>query len=254
MKKHLSLFLLLLVVFSNNFWANENQLSIFNKANLHYENEEYQEAKEIYLSLLEEQFISDDLHFNLGNAYFKNNQIANAILHYEKSLKINPGNKDAAYNLKLANQKTVDKIEAIPELFIYRWWKSIYNLLSADQWAKLSITLFLLCTFPFLLFLFIDKIKVRKASFFSACTTVCLAFVCWFFAFQQKKYLLSKEHAVILEPSVNIISAPSEGSSQLFVLHEGTKVKLLDETGYWFKVSLPNGNEGWLKKQTIEAI
>lgn len=252
-KQHLLLFVFCLL-FATSSKAGNSYLSEFELANQLYDSGNFVQAKTAYLNLWDEGIISDDLHFNLGNAYFKTNEIARAILHYEKAIKINPANVDAAYNLKLANEKTVDKIESIPDLFIYRWWRAIYNAFAADNWAKIAITLFFLTALFFAVFLFIGNSQSKKTSFYLAVSSFTIAFFCWLMAHQQNQYLHKIEYAIILQPSVNIISAPTEGSSQLFVLHEGTKVKVKDETDIWLKVSLPNGNEGWLKKESIESI
>jgi tetratricopeptide (TPR) repeat protein len=244
----------LLLVFGIEAKANEADLAIFEAANQHYENGQYEEAKEKYIQLLESEYLSDDLHYNLGNTYFKLKGIAPAILHYEKALKINPANADAAFNLKLANQKTVDKIESIPDLFIYRWWNSIYNLFPASRWAAITIALFFIAVFAVFLFLFTSYPFLKRVGFYGGLIAFIIGLFSWFLAFQQTTNLETKKHAIVMNASVNIISAPSEGSSQLFVLHEGTKVSLRDQTGNWLKVSLPNGNEGWIEAGQLAVI
>ena len=236
------------------FPAQESEKALFENANKLYENGEYKEAEKMYVQLLEKDYISDDLHYNLGNALFKTNQLAKAILHYEKALKINPSNEDAAYNLELANNKTIDKVEAIPDLFLYRWWQAIYNFLSVDHWAKLTVILFTLALLGFSLFLFSSAISLRKLGFYSILIFTFLALASWFLASQHNKAFSAEKSAIIMLPTVNILSAPSEGSSQLFVLHEGTKVNIKDKTEGWLKVSLPNGNEGWIVSSELEVI
>lgn len=234
--------------------AQTNDRALFESANDLYEKAEYKEAKKVYLQLLEEGYVSDDLHYNLANTFFKTNQIANAILHYEKAVKINPANEDAAYNLELANQKTIDKVEAIPDLFIYRWWRSIYNLLSVDNWAKLTVFLFFIALLAFALFLMSKSIFLKKLGFYTVVVALLLACGSWFLAAHQYNSLSAEKSAIIMSSTVNIVSAPSEGSSQLFVLHEGTKVRIKDRTEGWLEIALPNGNEGWIKSDQLEII
>lgn len=229
-------------------------LNEFNRGNTYYENQHYDSAIVVYEGLINKAYFSDDLHYNLANAYFKSNRLAKAILHYEKALKINPSNADAAYNLAIANEKTVDRIEAIPELFIYRWWKSIFNLFSADLWSKIALFFFVIALAGISLYWFLSAINIRKIGFFTAVIALFLALFSWFMAMQQNNYLNKLNFAIIIEPTVNIISSPSPGSSTLFVLHEGTKVKVKDEKGEWYNVSLPNGNEGWIKKSLVGEI
>ena len=251
-EKLLAFTLLLLLGVSVN--ANEGDLALFNEANLRYEEGNFEAAQNKYIQLLEREYISDDLHYNLGNTYFKQKKIAPAILHYEKALKINPANEDAAFNLKLANQKTVDKIEAIPDLFIYRWWNSIYTLFSSSSWAMITIALFFVAVFTVFLFLFTASSFMKRLSFYSGLIALILGLFSWFLAYQQHKSLHAEKYAIIMNASVNVISAPSSGSSQLFVLHEGTKVSLKDKTGNWLKVALPNGNEGWIEAEKLAVI
>ncbi|MBL4708557.1 MAG: tetratricopeptide repeat protein [Flavobacteriales bacterium] len=234
--------------------AQNNALDQLNTANQFYENGEFSEAEQAYKSLLADGYQSDDLHFNLGNSLFKTKQIGPAILHYEKAVKLNPNNEDAAYNLQLANKKTVDKIEAIPELFIYRWWKSIYNLFPADNWAKIMITLLLISLLGFGTFKFTRTVSLKKFGFYVFTSGMVLALMSWGLAASQKSYVAKNTHAIIMESTVDILSAPSAGSSQLFVLHEGTKVKIKGKTEGWFEISLPNGNQGWIETKSLGLI
>lgn len=235
--------------------ANDStDLQVFKSANLLYEEGDYKEATERYQRLLDKGYISDDLHYNLANSYFKTEDIAPAILHYERALKINPRNEDAINNLRIANEKTVDKIEQVPVLFFYRWYKNAVNLFHVDTWAKITIALLFLGLFCFTLYLLSQTIRIKKLAFYSFSLALILGLISWFMAAQQERLLKTKEYAIIMNPTVTISSSPSEGSSQLFVLHEGSKVKIKEEIDEWYRVALPNGNEGWVEKTELEAI
>jgi len=248
-------FCLILFLIGMNFHdAKANSLSLLDSANSNYEKENFSKAVIFYDSLLKLGFSSTDLHYNIANAYFKNRQIAHAILHFEKAVKIDPSNEDAIYNLKIANEKTVDKVKSIPELFIYRWWKNIYNLNSADVWSKIFIAFLLLSLGGFGIYFFSNQLQFRKLGFYGAIFNLSLGLICLILAIQQKAYIESSTAAIIIEPTVNIVSSPSEGSSQLFVLHEGTKVTIKDQSREWLKVALPNGNEGWIKSALLAEI
>lgn len=229
-------------------------LEQFNKATTAFDSSNYVEAVKIYESLIAKDIISSDLHFNLGNAFFKQNDIPKAILNYEKAIKIDPNNTDAAYNLKLANSKTIDKIESIPDLFLYRWWKTIFNLFSSENWAKLTVLVLFFSIGFAALYFFSNATTLKKTGFYGATTLFFIMLFTWFLAQQQRSYLNQKEYAIIIEPTVNINSSPSMGSSKLFVLHEGTKVKIENETNEWFEISLPNGNKGWVKSALLKGI
>ena len=246
---------LLSLLFSFALMANDSSgVEAFKAANSLYENGEYQKAAEEYKQLIDQGYISDDIHYNLANSYFKTNNIAASILNYERALKINPNNEDAANNLVLANEKTVDKIEQVPELFFYRWIDSFVNIMSIDAWAKLSVGLFFLALTCFALYLFATTLPLKKSAFYAFVVIFMLGITSWIMAAKQKHSLEAKNYAIIMNPTVNIISSPSEGSSQLFVLHEGSKVKIKEETEEWFRVALPNGNEGWVNKVDVKSI
>ena len=241
---------LTLGLFASEDFAEEK----LNQANELYEKGEYSEASKAYKSLLADGYFSADVHYNLGNSYYQLNQIAPAILHYEKALKLNPSHEDAAFNLILANEKTIDKIEAIPELFIYRWWKSIYNLFGMDTWAKWVVVFFFIALMGLLIYWIGSKLSLRKIGFYTFLTAFVLALFSWLMADRQKSKLNRIDYAIIMEPTVNINSSPSAGSSKLFVLHEGTKVKVEEVDEDWMNVSLPNGNKGWVKMEKLEVI
>ncbi|MEQ8910071.1 MAG: tetratricopeptide repeat protein [Vicingaceae bacterium] len=245
---------LFLSFLSFSLCSQEEALSRFQAANQSYEEAQYDSSIAAYQALLAEGYSAADLHYNLANAYFKTNQIASAILHYEKALKIDPTHEDAAFNLKLANEKTIDRIESIPELFIYRWWKTIVNLFSYDQWATFIPFLLIIGLLGFALYLFLDVMALRKLGFYTALLCLFLSLLSWFLAHRQSHYLNKTQFAIVMDPTVNINSSPSAGSSKLFVLHEGTKLKVEEEKEKWIKVSLPNGNEGWIKKSLVGVI
>lgn len=246
--------LFILVLLGLTVQAQDQALNNFKEANQWYEEGLYDSSITIYQALLENDYSSADLHYNLANAYFKTNRIAPAILHYEKALKINPSHEDAAFNLAIANEKTIDRIDAIPELFLRRWWNSLVNLISYEQWAKLIPILLIIGLIGFTLYLFLKTLAIRKFGFYIALFCLTFSLFSWFMASQQYSYLNKSSFAIVLQPTVNINSSPSTGSSKLFVLHEGTKLKVEEEKEDWLKVSLPNGNEGWIKKSMVGVI
>ncbi len=228
--------------------------SMLDSAASNYKKGEYNKSIQIYTTLLDSNYLSEDLHYNLANAYFKNNDLALAILHYEKAIKINPSMEDAKHNLEIANAKTIDKIDQIPELFIYRWWKSLLNLFSLKTWSNGSILLFIFFIIGLSTYLLSNGISLKKLGFYFGIINLFLAVLFWFMAFRHQAILKSVDFAIIIEPTVNINSSPSEGSSKLFVLHEGTKVKVKSSAEGWTEVSLPNGNSGWIENDLIAFI
>ncbi len=252
MSKYWNILSILLLLFIS--LSAQSDMDKFKQANELYQEEKFQEAIELYNSLLDQDYISDDLHYNLANAYFRTNKIAKAILHYEKALKINPANEDAAHNLEYANARTIDKIETPPSLFFYRWWQALIHSFSSSSWAYFVILFGLFAIAGLGIFFFFSDSWIRKTSFYSASATLALAIICWFVADRHHRSIEEADYAIIINPTVDINSSPSEGSSRLFVLHEGSKVKLKEKNQDWFEIKLPNGNTGWMKAKDLEII
>ena len=183
------------------------------------------------------------------------NNIAKAILNYEKALVLNPSNNDIHFNLELAKNKTIDKVTPMSEVFLVTWMKSLTNTMSEKGWAKLAIFTFLLTLLALILYYFSNKISFKKIGFISA---LCLLLVCIIantFASSQKKKAQSHETAIIMSPSITVKSTPNEGGTDLFILHEGRKVTIKDNTmREWKEILLEDGNAGWVPSSAIEII
>jgi len=247
--------ILFLLVGTNAFSFDEEEAGkMLFKANKAYAGNNFNRAGQLYDSLINLGYISADVHYNLGNALYKQNRIAEAILHYEKSLKLDPGMKDAAHNLKLANLKTVDKIESIPDLFIVSWWKNLLNLFHADEWATFSVLVLFFALLGAIIYLFAPIELLKKAGFYLGIALRFLCIVTWLLAARQHAYLQKSTEAIIITPTINVNSSPTNGSTKLFVLHQGTKVSLLDKSEEWIKIRIPDGNEGWMREKDLREI
>ena len=219
-----------------------------------YMRNDFAAAIQIYEALLQNGE-APEIYYNLGNSYYKSGDIARAILNYERALLLSPGNTDIRANLEVAQAKTIDKVTPIPEIFFVAWTKSLINCLSVDAWAKYGIVFFLLLLASSALFFFSKKMRLKKTGFI--CGLVCLAFtvLCNVFAAQQKSELTQRDKAIILAPSVTVRSTPSESGTSLFVLHEGRKVEIKDNTmREWKEISLEDGKVGWVPASDIEVI
>lgn len=224
------------------------------KANKAYTEGFYANAVELYKSVLASGYESPDLYYNLGNACFKQNDFASAILYYEKARKLDPGNEDVNFNLRIANTKITDKIEPIPELFYKRWYKKLIETLSVDRWSKLGLAS-LAAGLIAILFYFISKqLFIRKAGFWLGIIFVFLSLFSFLFAWQNYNEIMHRKEAIIFAPTVTIKSSPDEKSIDLFVLHEGTKVELIDNIGTWYEIRIANGSVGWLSASSVEKI
>ena len=220
-----------------------------------YINNDYANAVYLYEDILANQGESADIYYNLGNSYYKMDNIAKAILNYEKALMLNPGNGDIRFNLELAQSKTVDKVTSMSEVFLVTWMKSLTNTMSEQGWSKLAIASFILTLLGLVLYFFSKKIAMKKIGFISA---LCLMLVCILanvFASSQKSKAQSHSSAIIMEPSVTVKSTPNEGGTELFILHEGRKVMIKDNTmREWKEIQLEDGNAGWVPASVIEII
>ncbi|MGB0882599.1 MAG: tetratricopeptide repeat protein [Vicingaceae bacterium] len=223
-------------------------------ANDFYAEGNYEEAITEYQAILAADNISSDIYYNLGNCYYKSNDIPRAILNYEKALKLKPDNEDALFNLAMANKRTVDKVERLPELFIGNTWRTLVTSKTVDTWAYYTVGLIFLALLLFISYLLMDMIIIKKAGFYGGLFFLILSMFTFLMAAQHNSIVQQSSEAIIFTPSTTIQSEPNENSEELFTLHEGTKVTLLEESDEWSKIKLPNGNVGWIKSEEIEKI
>jgi tetratricopeptide (TPR) repeat protein len=230
------------------------QEEVLKEAEDAYIQEDYTKTIEKYKEVLVTYGESAEVYYNLGNAYYKANKIAPAILHYERALLIDPGDADIRFNLEMARQQTTDKIEPLDDFFLSKWFDSIQNKGATDSWAKLGIICFLLFIGCLLLFFFSRWRRMRKVGFYLGLlflTSVVFANV---FARNQKRELISHTHAIVFSPTVTVKSSPNQSGTDLFILHEGTKVFVKNSLGEWNEIELEDGNVGWMSSKDIELI
>lgn len=219
-----------------------------------YAKNDYASAIQIYEGLLQ-QGESADLYYNLGNSYYKADNIAKAILNYERALLLKPGDNDIRFNLDLARSKTVDKVEPVPEIFFVTWIKSLINCMGVNAWTKLGITFFILLIISLSVFIFGKKLLIKKIGFISSIILFIFVVLTNIFASQQKDSLINRTHAIVINPSVTVKSTPNESGTDLFILHEGRKVQVTDNSmKEWKEIKLEDGNVGWVPTNVIEII
>ena len=199
--------------------------------------------------------MSKELYYNLGNAYFKTGEIAPAILWYERALRLDPSDADVRYNLEFARAQTQDKIDEVPEIFFEQWGHAMCYLLPSNTWAVLGLVFFGLTVLLLLLFLLGRTSTQRRVGFFAAIVTFLLAFLGWDFARWQRTEALRQDMAIVMRPVSSVKSSPSaEGAKDLFILHEGTRVKILDNVSGFSNIELADGRQGWIPSGEIEII
>lgn len=252
MRTCLSLISLLLIQLTCTF---AQDISSFSKANKYYESEKYTDAILAFEQLLnEEKMHSDEVYYNLGNAYYKITDYPNAILNYERALKLNPNDQDILFNLSLANQKIEDKIDAVPQLFYIKWFQNIRSWFDQDTWALLFIGFLCLSALLLALFIFSKSSGNKKMGFYGSFLTFIISIVILSFAISMHNWQENNREAIVFAGSVSVKSSPVDSGTGLFVVHAGTKVKIIDEIGEWRRVKLADGNEGWLQEVDIEEL
>ena len=198
---------------------------------------------------------SPQLYCNLGDALFKQDDLAHAILNYERALKLDPSYADARYNLAFAQTLLQDKIEAVPEFFLEVWGRKLCYLLPSDTWSVLFLILLAVALGCVLLFLLGRSVAARRGGFIAGIVALVLCVLCLSFAFWQRADYRKADSAIVTRPVTTVQSAPGRDSAKdLFVLHEGTKVKLLDSVGSWRNIELADGRQGWLESDDLEVI
>lgn len=218
-----------------------------------YAKEDYQTAISIYESLLSDN-VSPELYYNLANAYYRLDDMPHAILNYERALLLSPGDSDIRFNLQMARNKTIDKIIPESEMFFVTWYKSLVNIMGVDGWAILAIIMFALAAILILLYVFTDVVIIRKIGFFGAGLSMIIFVVANVFAYQQGNKVASYNGAIIMS-TANVKSTPAENGTDLFVLHEGTRVDITDDSmNDWKEVRIADGKEGWIETKKLELI
>ena len=252
MKRYTLFILLSLFAFMGK--AQESVDVWFEQANAAYNMGNYDSAKIIYEKILAIDMESVPLYYNLGNVYYKMHEYPMAIYYYEKALKIDPSNEEVQTNLAIANHAIVDKIEPVPQSFIVRGWRNARASLSGNQWAWCSIVFFALLLVSLFLFLRSRKVGLRKLGFFAGLVFLLAFGLSVVFAAQLKVASEKQDQAILMSPTVTVKSSPSETSVDLFVLHEGTKVSILETADGWCKIKIANGSVGWLTEDSMRPF
>jgi tetratricopeptide (TPR) repeat protein len=245
---------LLLFIFSSSFLKADEPVPAFDSANSAYAAGKYEQAVKLYEQVLAANKESAALYFNLGNAYFKTNNISGAILNYERAKKLDPGNEDIETNLKIANQKTEDKIEAAPQLFLSQWENSITGLMNERQWSLLLILLTVVSLLFFSIYVLSKGKGLKQFGFFGGSVLMLLSVFTFFMARSKYNSSINSDSAIITSAAVTVTGSPSEKGTKLFMLHEGTKVKMTQEENEWTEIKIANGNVGWIRSASLVKI
>lgn len=219
-----------------------------------YKKGNYQQAIRDYEELLKKG-PSVELYYNLGNAYYRTDNITRAVLNYERALLLSPGDEDIRFNLQMARSKTIDKITPKSEMFFVTWYKSLVNFTSIDGWANTAIISIAIALLLILCYLFGKKILIRKAGFYGAIFFVVLFMSSNIFAYEQRRILTRRTGAIITAASAPLKKTPVANSEYNTIIHEGSRVEIIDDTMKdWKLVELEDGREGWIQSSQMERI
>lgn len=232
--------------------AQENAL--FNNATAAYNDGDYEKAIGFYNSILEEGQHSASLYFNLGNSYYKLNDIAQSIYYYEKALLLAPEDKEIKNNLGYAQQMTLDAIDTMPETGLSRFYKAITSQLSFDQWAKLAVFLMFVFVLLYIIFYYAQYSSRKRWAFIGSLVSLFLAIITIVFAFVQYRDFEQQQPAIVFADEIGIQSEPNPSSDEIFVLHAGTKVNIIEKLNDWKRIRLADGKTGWVPSKNIKAL
>lgn len=248
------LFLLLLMFFSFVDISAQDNNSLFLKANEYLASKDYQQAVNTYQQLLKTGTQSAEVEYNLGNAYLQLNQVAEAILHYERSLNLNSGDVDVLQNLRLAQERIEENITANKPFFLSSTWNSLKMSASSNLWSFLFLLFFFTAIAGLILWQIGQDRKKRKQGFFAGISLFLLSLIFFFLAAGKAELERDSNAGIIMQDKTELHAAAEQNSPVVRDLSEGVKVTIFDNINNWYKVKLANGEEGWLPAQAFEKI
>ena len=220
-----------------------------------YTDGKFSDASAAWTSIEESGQNSAKLYYNLGNAWFKQGNYPKAILNYERALRLDPSYSDARYNLEFTSNFVQDKIEPVPEFILKSVARKVCYVMGSNAWAVIFLVLLAAALVMGLLFLLGSSVGKRRAGFYCGIVLLLLSAGALSFSIWQKSDSVKTDTAIVMSPVSSVKSSPSSGSSKdLFVIHEGTKVTILDEVGSWKNIALADGRQGWIPASDIEII
>jgi len=239
--------------FSGNLFAQDAQL-LFEKANKVYRNGDYNKALNNYKKIDSLDLQSADLYYNIGNTYYKLNQIAPSIYYYEKALLLNPNHQDAKHNLIFAQRMTIDAFESLPKTLIQKINEQVIYPIQYNKWAWISVALAILFSLFFLMYYYAGFTSKKRLFFTLSLLSFFLFLVSLSFTFKAKHHEDSNQPAIVFSMKASVKSEPTTVASEVFELHEGTKVQVLEQIDDWSKIKLIDGKIGWLKSKEVKTI
>ncbi|MBA4407166.1 hypothetical protein C0389_07830 [bacterium] len=244
----------LFILFSFSKLAAQSPDELMKSANKYYQQGNYELAIEGYKKILGQGFESGATYYNLGNAYFKTGKLGYAIYSYEKGLKIEPNDEDLAYNLKIANSRTVDKISQLPKLFIVSWWEGLVTSLNISGWSLVVVIVFWILLASIAIYLFSRRTRLQRLSFLSSSISLSVLIIAAVILFVRVNREAASDFGILLEQNYSVKVSPDIKSNDAFVIHEGIKFTIEDHVNDWSKIRLIDGKVGWIQKSIFGQI
>ena len=245
------IFLLLLV--ANTLLAQSID-DIFYSANDFYKNEKFEKAIELYQQIESKGTISVELYYNLGNSYYNLNKVGPSIYYFEKALKLDPTDEDAQNNLIFAKRLALDNIQEIPKNIFQKINANYLQQLSFNQWAIVLVVFSFLACILFLLFNFANSPTIKRIYFGLSISSFLLLIICFSITYNQYSFSKNNKEAIVFAETSTVKNAPTFNSEEVFILHEGTKVIVLDTIDNWKKIKLADGKQGWINAKEIKEL
>ena len=231
-----------------------DNMTLWEKGNQSYIDGDYAAAATAYQAIENRGYSSARLYYNMGNAYYKQGQIGRAILYYNRALVILPSMDDARHNLEIAEAQTKDNIAVVPEFFLNRYMRTLRSAISCSAWSVMSVAFFGVMLLFLLLFLLGSRIKVRKAGFYGAVASLLMFVVVTIFGVSARNSIIDRPGAIVMSSAISVKSSPDRAATDLFVLHEGTKVEVSSEVDGWSEITIADGKKGWTESAHLERI
>lgn len=249
-----SVLILVFCSFFSTFMQATEIAGQWSQANAAYQSGAFNKAIEQYEALLKQGYHSEALYYNLGNSYYRINKLGKAVLNYERALLLDPTDADTKHNLQVVRNHLQDKIEPLPEFFLSKWWNHLRSQISPNGWSALSLSLLWLGIAALSIWLLGKKEVYKKWGFILGISLLIISLIGFMLSYSRKQAIQNSGRAVILQSEVALQSAPDSKSKVILPLHEGTTFKFLDKIGDWYKVSLENGEQGWIPKANFVRI
>ena len=252
MKKFLTIVIAVLFISGSLFAYNAD--SAFMKGNEYFQKKEYSKAADAYKSIIAAGYEGASVYYNLGNTYFRDGKTGLAILNYERAVKLSPGDDEIVHNLKIANFRTLDKVQPVPSFFIFKLWEKLFLMFSVSGWTITAFLFYLLILASIGVYFVSRQHQKQRLSFFTGLFAAFLFTASIVLLSQRISYQQDKSKGIITASTSVVKLAPDSQSKDTFVIHEGMKVQIEDKVNEWYKIKIPDGKIGWILGNNVEAI